>query len=184
MAEKSRLGYQIFMIAFLLMIIIGFTLPGILDKQDAAVTAEQRVCQTDAECYLMCDGTPVSVLCSQNLCQQNSCEEQSLYPFQETPVTFTFKIDIPRVTLQNRTSSSDLFILFSGNTVRAYSSLSLGIMLEKFQMQLLGTCLKADGQQYCSNEQKELIMTVNGESSYQYEQYVPQEGDVIIITYS
>ena len=140
MAEKGKLGYQIFMIAFLLMIVIGFTLPGILDgNTNTPISLEPRVCQHDADCYLTCDDTPLAVLCAQNLCQQNSCEELSLYPFQQQPIHFTLDITLlgEKLSLANRTNSNNFFATFSGSTVQSFSSLPLGAIVEKANLALM-----------------------------------------------
>jgi len=95
MALPSKKFSKVVMIIFLGLIVIGFTVPGILylnPTQASPGSAEPRICQTDSDCYLMCNEQPVNVLCTQNLCQQNSCTETSPYPYSTQPVRFQLAI--------------------------------------------------------------------------------------------
>src|SRR3989338_6238870 len=118
--KKQQRFRQIAMIIFLVLIVLGFTITGFLNPPDSVVQiAEPRLCHTDVDCYLFCDETPKEVLCSQNLCQQNSCEEASYYAFKETPLQFSLMVELENETLslQNRSSSQNLFVTFNDPTV-------------------------------------------------------------------
>ncbi len=185
--ERKVLLRKVVMIAFLVMIVVGFTVPSLLDDgSDDRNVYEPRVCRYDSDCYLMCEDKPLIALCSQNLCQQNGCEELSGYAYNSTPVVFDLVVQINGVeqNLVNRSSSLDSFVKFSPHQVQVYSSgVPLRVILEKVNIYLNSQCVTVD-QAYCNDPEKELKMAVNGEMVYSYEYYVPQEGDKINIAYS
>ncbi|MFH0701862.1 MAG: hypothetical protein V2A62_05515 [Candidatus Woesearchaeota archaeon] len=185
--ERSILIRKIVIIVFLVMLIIGFTVPSLLDMGgEQNKINEPRICKNDAECYLLCEDKPVAVLCSQNLCVQNGCEESSLYAYNTTPVTFSLAINIKgeEQDLINRTNSQDMFVKFNSQQVQMYSSgMSLKQVLEKANILLNSQCLTLN-QTYCTTTEKELKLLVNKNVTYTYENYVPQEGDKIELIYS
>lgn len=192
---------QILMIIFLLLIVIGFTVPAFLYNDEETVQAQPRVCQSDSDCYLLCNEKPVMILCSQNLCQQNACEEKNNYEkerfaFNTTPHLINLELDLnkTKIELTNLTLPGNLFVrpkngLLEGKLELYNQYLSLNQILEKFQTKLEGQCLKISSpqspQQYCSNplENKTLKVFVNGEQNYAYGNYIPEEGDKIEIVY-
>jgi len=185
--ERKILLRKIGMIVFLIMVVIGFTIPSVLDNDSSPpLGVEPRVCKSDSDCYLMCEDIPLTILCSQNLCQQNSCEEMSGYPYNSTPLTFGLSVSVNGevIDLANRSSSLDSFVKFSGNQVQVYSTgVPLRIVLEKVGIQLNSLCLTVN-QQYCSNSEKELKMLIDQKQAYSYENYVPQQGEQIELSYS
>ena len=174
-------------IVFLVLLVLGFTVPLInfgSDKQQAK-PSEPRLCQTDSECFLACDDQPLAVLCSQNLCQQNTCNDLSPFPYKETPFTFQLhvRIDAQEILLANRSTSKDVFVKFTDSNVAVYAlEFSLAQVLQKASIGL-SSCLAMDGKQYCPKDDKEIGIKVNGNSSYLYGDYIPQEGDKIEISY-
>lgn len=180
MAKTERLFSKIVIIVFLVMLVLGFVVPSILNNTSSDTAGvEPRICTTDADCYLLCGDEPVNVLCLQNLCAVNSCEEKNYYQYEPEPTSFI--INIKNVTLSDRSSDRNTFILFEGNVVQSFNSrLSLYLILEKANIILDTQCLTFDKKQHCSND---LNMTVNGTSSTAFGNYVPQEGDVIEIGY-
>jgi hypothetical protein len=189
MAKREKMLSKVVMIAFMLMIVVGFTVPLFnLGGQDPNVSvAEPRLCQTDSDCYLMCDENPRKVLCSQNLCQQNECEEYSLYPFREDSITFSLIINVfgGKTPLVLRNAGKDLFIGSEGEEVSVFSSgISMNKVLEKFNMGLNPECLFVGTQAYCNDKENELVFNVNGEVVYTLGDYVAQEGDAVEISYS
>jgi hypothetical protein len=185
--EQKMLVKKVVIIAFLVMLIIGFTVPAFMDfgNNGQAPTTIQKNCQADSDCYLMCDDIPVSVLCYQNLCWQNACEEFALYPFNQTPISFSLEVSIngKSVDFINSSNPQDFFVKLDGNKVSMYSELALRQVLEKFKVKLEGGCLTTN-QSYCNGKGGNLSMTVNGEEAYSYGDYVPQEKDVIKVVYS
>lgn len=169
------------------MLVIGFTVPAFMDfgNNGQAPTVQQRTCQSDSECYLMCDDVPISVLCYQNLCWQNSCEEFALYPFNQTPVSFSLEIKInkDKIDFASLSNPQDHFVKADGGKVSMYSQLALRQILEKFNVKLEGGCLITN-QSYCNGKNGNLSMTVNNEDAYSYGDYVPQEKDVVKVMYS
>lgn len=190
---KNKRFSKIIMIIFLIMIVVGFTVPLFnLDNTQAQqqATAEPRLCQNDADCYLLCNDKPVEVLCSQNLCQQNGCEEAAIYPYTATPITFDLKIKVEgkEINLVNRSNSKDLFVQFKDSTVSVHSfEFPLALILEKLSIGLTSECLflgKGPDNRYCNTEQKQLRLLVNGEESFRYGELVPAEGDKVEIEYN
>lgn len=181
MAKTEKLFSKLMILGFLVLLILGFVIPGVINHTTPDQTAaEPRLCSTDADCYLICQDKPVNVLCSQNLCMQNTCEERSYYEFNPIPLRFT--VNLYNLSLQERSTNRDLFVKFKGNKAQAYASgLVLYQVLEKAKVILDTQCLTFDGKQYCGQQ---LEMTVNGENSTLYGNYVLQEGDVVKIDYS
>jgi len=185
----SKFGMLIFMI----LIVMGFMLPGFLDVGGGDNNGQQlikpRLCNQDSDCYLTCDDLPIKILCMQNLCQQNSCNEYVQYPFTEPPMGFSLiiKAEGEKIILNERLNSADLFVKFNdGNSdLEIYSSkLDLGNILEKLYIDFDGKCMVLGSKNYCQSEGLNLDFKVNGEKSYSYENYLPKEGDVIEIIYS
>lgn len=183
------------MIIFLVLVVIGFTVPAFLyQTEDETMAAEPRVCQTDSDCYLFCDEKPVLVLCSQNLCQQNSCTEKSYFAFNDTPRLIQLELEINRtkIDLVNLSNPNHFFVRLNQGQLELHNlHLSLNQILEKFSSSLNGQCLTVASRQYCPSSptanQKynySLQIMVNGVQNYAYGNYIPEEGDKIKIQYS
>ena len=187
MSKTRNLFGKIFMIAFLVMVVVGFTVPIVLNNitPDSNMYVEPRLCQSDVDCGLLCEDQPVMVLCGQNICQQNACTQQSYYPFTEKPVMFTLQVYAGNGTidLASRADTKNFFVTVEKNTVKVYTSgLTLGQILEKVKVKMNGQCMMVD-QTYCTAEGHTWVMQVNGEESPLFE-YTPQEGDTIELVYS
>lgn len=173
------------MLGFLIMIVLGFTIPGFIGNEDdpLATYVEARVCQTDTDCYLTCDGTPQPILCSQNLCIQNSCEEANYYPLNPDPLSFSLTLSIENETIALQSNPQNLFVTFDDNEVNLFSNgLNLNQVLDKAGMAMNTQCIQTN-QLYCTNLEQTLDLSINGEKSYDFIGYVPKEGDEIEITY-
>ncbi len=181
MAKTEKLFSKVIIIVFLVLLILGFVVPGILNNSSSDSKAnEPRVCSSDADCYLSCDQGPETVLCLQNLCLINSCQEKSYYQYNPTPISFT--LNLQNVTLQERSNDKDIFVKFNGNKVQVFTTkFSLYHILEKANIIFDTQCLTFDQNQHCS---KELLMKANGNNSTLFGNYVPQEGDLIEVSYS
>ena len=181
MAKTDKLFGKAVIIIFLVMLVLGFVIPSILNNTSSnAKAVEPRICSSDADCYLVCDQEPVTVLCLQNLCLINSCQEKSYYQYHQVPISFTLKVE--NVTLSDRSNDKDLFVKFNGNTAQVFTSkFSLYHILEKASLIFDTQCLTFDNNQHCSND---LDMKVNGNTSTAFGNYIPQEGDVIEVNYS
>ncbi len=188
MREKEKKTGKWVVIVFLVMLVIGFTVPGFLNFGDEGQQyIAPRICQTDADCYLMCDDKPVEVLCSQNLCQQNGCSEKTYLSFNETPknIQLTVEINGQRLDLVNRSISANLFVKIDGDNLQAFSqSLSLNKILEKFKLNLDAQCLNTVDNQYCQKADKKLEVFVNNKPSFAFGNYLPENGNQIKIVYS
>ena len=181
MAKTDKLFSKVVIVVFLVMLVLGFVVPSILNNSSSdAAAVEPRICNTDADCYLFCEDEPVNVLCLQNLCAANSCQEKRYYEYDQAPLSFTLNIE--NVTLSDRSNDKDIFVKYNGNTVKVFTSkFSLYHILEKANIILDTQCLTFDRKQYCSSD---LDMKVNGNNSTAFGNYIPQEGDVIEISYS
>ena len=187
MSKTRNLFNKIFMIGFLVMVVVGFTVPIVLNNitpEDNSYV-EPRVCQTDTDCGLMCEEKPVAVLCGQNLCQQNACTQQSYYPFAEKPLMFSLKVRVENqsIDVASRANTQNFFVTFDKENVKVYTAgLTVAQILEKAKVKMNSQCLVVD-EMYCTDEEKEWKMRVNGEESVLFE-YTPQEGDKIELVYS
>ena len=191
MPEEKKLLSKIFLIILLLMIVVGFSVPlfniGSQPEATPSGTIEPRLCQSDKDCYLLCDDKPVTVLCSQNLCQQNECGEFNLFPYSETPITITLDITVNgnKIALEGRNNPDDIFVSLKDQRIQLFSSrLYLEHILEKLKISMTGPCLSVDQQQYCEDNNHNLTFFVNGQESLQGGFYIPQEGDEIRMVYS
>lgn len=189
MREKEKKTGKWVVIVFLVMLVIGFTVPGFLNFGDEGQQyIEPRICQTDADCYLMCEDKPVEVLCSQNLCQQNSCTEKTHLSFNETPKNVQLAIEISgqKLNVANRSNSADMFVKIGGqDDLQVFSqNLPLSTILEKFKLKLDAQCLNTMDNQYCQNQGKKLEVFVNDKPSFAFGNYLPEDGDKIKIVYS
>ena len=190
LSEKFKRGLTI---AFLVILVIGFVVPGFLnfDQTETQTITEPRLCQTDADCYLACDETSIKVLCFQNLCKQNACNELKYFSYQEPPFAFSLIIEIAgeTVPLENRNNEKNLFVKFKSDKTEVFSkTLSLQQILEKaamaYQSQSKENCLEFDGKKYCTDATHQLKLMVDGHEVFSFpESYVPKKGDVVSLTY-
>ena len=179
MAKIDKLFSKVVMIVFLVLLVLGFVVPGILNNTSDSAAAEQRMCSSDADCSLTCDQEPLIVLCLQNLCAQNSCTEKSYFQYNQEAISFTLQIE--NLILESRSNDKDIFVKFNGNEVHVFTSkLPLYYILEKANLIFDTQCLTFDGNQHCSSE---LLMTVNENNSTVFGNYIPQQDDVININY-
>lgn len=189
MPKDKKLFSKVMIIILLIMMVLGFSIPlfNLGGEEKKAIGAEPRVCQSDADCYLLCQDQPVTILCSQNLCQQNSCEEFSPVAYQQNPIPISLKIEIEGIeqNLTRRVNPKDSFVRWDDGKVQLYSSqLSLAQILEKFNMGIEGACFKVYTKQYCQDKEHNLTFSINDQEQYLYKEYVPKEGDSIEIKYS
>ena len=188
--QKQKIK-QVGMIILLVLITLGFTVPGFLHSQNADsyqgnVQTDSRLCQSDTDCYLMCDDIPQEVLCTQNLCLRNSCDEISLYPKLSTPVSFQLSVEVnsQELDLQNRYNQNNFLVSFANGFVNVHKSgLSLRHIIDKVNLRLTNECLYDGGASYCSDAEYVVELFVNNEKSFVYENYKPKEGDVVKIAY-
>jgi len=187
MKKKKINFYKLAVYVVLIMAAIGFTLPGFLEFGDQQQPTEPRICQSDSECYLDCE-EPLPVLCYHNLCQQNSCLEQTEYPYQNQ-AQLTAQLDITivgeKLPLPERSVESNFFVTFTSNSFTSFSSeLYLNHVLDKLNIKLDQSCLIIDQISYCRDNQHSLQLIIDGEESYSYESYQPQDKDKISIIYT
>ena len=148
MAKTEKLFSKVVIIIFLVMLVLGFVVPAVLNNSSSDSGIEPIICTTDANCYLFCEDKPVNVLCLQNVCLINSCEEKSYYEYNQNPVSFT--VNIENVTLEERSNEKNIFVTFKGNQVKSFNSkLPLYYILEKANIILDTQCLTFDKKQYC-----------------------------------
>ena len=128
---KERIK-QVGLLIFMVLIAVGFTVPAFVNDNDPNVNnIKPRLCQSDSDCYLMCDETPKEIFCTQNMCVINTCEEESYYPYEEDVLSFDLSIKI-NDELQELSSVNDIFIKFNGNQAKFSSTgLTLKHLFEK-----------------------------------------------------
>jgi len=189
--RKKTNFYKILMYAILIMVAVGFTIPGFLDWDEEQQTPQLRICQSDADCYLMCNEQPLAVLCHQNICQQNSCQEESLFPYRASPLLTTqleISINGRKLNLKEQFEKLNLnnfFIQFQEDSFTAFTSnLTLSQVLDKLRIKLDAQCLTIEQENHCQNKKHQLNIFINDESSYSYEDYKIKNNDQIKITYS
>lgn len=187
MSKTKNLFGKVAMIGFLVMVVVGFTVPIVLNniKPDTNTYVEPRLCQTDTDCALTCEDQPVMVLCAHNICAQNACTQQSYYPFTEKPIVFTLRVNVGNGTidLSSRADTKNFFLTFEKDIVKVYTSgLTVAQILEKVKVKMNGQCMTID-QAYCATEGHTWVMRVKGEESPLFD-YTPQEGDTIELVYS
>lgn len=183
MTTKSR---KVGVYIFLALLIIGFSVPGLYYTQEEPIAqASQRLCQYDSDCYLLCDDTPVQVLCLQNLCQQNSCEQFSYYQYKTEPLTFTLTIVMDGSSLPLEAASQDSFVQFQGDQVHVFTrGLTIPFIVERAGMRLTEQCLYTKGNTYCQDDGHTLQLYLNGNNTLSLQDYIPYPDDVIAIVYS
>ena len=189
MVKTEKLFSKIFMIVFLIMLILGFTIPGFLNSGNNSnpqvSQVEPRLCTTDADCYLICDDKPIASLCFKNLCQQNDCNEYSLYPYQNIPFTFDLKADVDgkNINLQEGYDSKNFYVSFNDDKINIFSNLNLQQILEKGNIIMTDTCLTINQTSYCNDDDKKLKVMVNNNQTLAGSFYRPKEGDMVEIKY-
>ncbi|MBT4936187.1 hypothetical protein HOL21_00930 [Candidatus Woesearchaeota archaeon] len=186
--KKSQRVYKIGMLVLLALIVLGFTIPGFIDPtgEDQQVNVEPRLCQSDADCYLLCDDVPEQVLCSQNMCVRNSCQEYDLYPYNLDAIQFSLAvfIDSDQIDITKNMNDQDSFITFDGTTVSVFSAgISLGHILEKVDVAFDSECIFVNSENYCRSNDAEVSLFVNNEPSFEFASYVPENGDVVRVVY-
>ena len=147
------------------MIAAGFTIP-MLDFEDQVYAIEPRICQGDSDCYLICQDDPLKVLCSQNMCIQNDCNENPYYPFYEDPVTFSFKVIGSEEAIL--LSQDDIFVTLINEKVDFFSrGMTLGHLYERIGLSDL-----------------DYKISINGEERFVGIDYIPEDGDEILVDYT
>ena len=186
---NKKLFSKIVLIFFLLMIVVGFSVPTFLFGNNGNTPppgTEPRLCQSDADCYLLCDVKPVSILCTQNLCHQNTCDQFSYYEFKEQPTTFSLEVlvNTEKINLGRREPPRTLFIKVNNDTIQMFSSqMTLNQVLEKLVLSLDNQCLSVGSLSYCTTADHFLSLSINSNESFAFDRYVPQENDRIILSY-
>ena len=168
------------------MVVLGFTIPGFIGQEDDPLASyvEERVCQSDFDCYLTCDDVAKPILCSQNLCTQNSCDEANYYLLNTDPITFSLTLTIENETLPLQSNPQNLFVTIANEKINLFSDgLNLNQVLDKAGMAMNTQCIQTN-QLYCTNLEQKLQLFIDGEESYDFIGYIPKEGDEIEIKYS
>jgi hypothetical protein len=183
MAKSNKLFSKVVMYVFLVLIVLGFTVPGFLNSGDTGSynAPEPRLCRSDADCYLLCD-QPRQVLCSMNLCVQNSCEESVYFPYNEEGFPIELNVIIEGSPVNLTWKDEDIFVSYDSH-LQVHSNLPLQQILEKAGVIYGNSCVLVAGNQYCEGLGS-LRLYVNSEESFLYERYVPKSGDRIELSYS
>jgi hypothetical protein len=194
--KREKLFSKIVVVVFLALIVLGFTVPGFLYGNGSNVDStsneiEPRLCQSDTDCYLICDNQPLAVLCAQNLCLQNECGP-SYYEYNpEEPISFKLGVvvdsgeNVTKLELSEKNNPQNFYVKFLEKDEIQINShrLSLNIILDRIAILLHGTCLRIDNEAYCDNDDYFLSVLVNDQEIGDAGNYIPQEADEISISY-
>lgn len=184
--KKEKLFGKAILWIMLVMIAVGFTIPTFFNDEQDYQNIQPRICRDDADCYLLCDGQPKAALCYQNLCQQNTCQEDSGYQDVTLNAELIINIEGDSTNLLERSEQmglSNFFVQFQENSFTSFADLDLNQVLDKLAMRIDSQCLAIGSKAYCQEEADQLQLIINGERSYSFGGYLPQEGDHISIIY-
>ncbi|MBI2573522.1 hypothetical protein HYV86_06675 [Candidatus Woesearchaeota archaeon] len=193
--QHKQVLRQVVVITFLLLIVVGFTAPLILYSNDdpfakKSTATQPRLCRSDADCSLSCDSsqTPLAVLCLQNYCMQNSCEEYNPYSYELVPIDLSLKASINGQEVNWNAVPGDSFVTLNNATtfpvVSVFTTgLTLADITSKLGLYMNQDCLFHAGVEYCSNENANLTVYINGNKSVSAERYIPIFGDKVEIAY-
>tara|TARA_Y100000310_G_C20691653_1_gene822653 strand:- start:3697 stop:4287 length:591 start_codon:yes stop_codon:yes gene_type:complete len=179
-------------IFLLVLLVLGFTLPGIfffVGDQDSQYGVEDntRVCAGDSDCTLVCDDVEQVVLCYRNTCQKNSCDEVSYIEYEsvENKVLLEITAGNETLDLSKHTSlfSDNLYVTFEDNHIVTHAEgLTLNHILDKLSMALTPNCLVLGRDGFCEPN-GELSLIINGQRNDPYGEYVVQDGDELGIVF-
>lgn len=190
MQEKTK---QILVLMLLVSIVIGFVVPGIVlrgsDEEFKTPVKEEKLCQSEQDCWLVCEGKPKAAPCVKNLCEITKCEEASVLG-EAGEVTNTAKLkvminDQERELPVNNTRKSS-FVSFGekGAVITRAKNVHLGYVFEMLGMQFNKNCLVTETKEsFCSGGGKELKLFVKGIQNYFFDGHVVENGEEILIEY-
>lgn len=183
MAQKKTIQKAV-LIGFLIFIIIGFTAPLIdFTAQEQIENSQPKVCRADPECTITCNGQEQPVLCSQNLCAVNTCDYVNPFALEDKSKTITLHAILNNQTHSFNANPLDLFVKGQNSKIEVFSSsLPLQIIAEKVGLIVTDQCMALNNQVYCTDENHNLTIKVNNETSYA--SYIPSQGDEIVVVYS
>lgn len=194
MQEKTK---QILVLILLVSIVIGFVVPGIvLNGSDGngqedfkEPMKEQKLCQSEQNCWLVCREKPKAVPCINNLCESTKCEEFSAFgEAEEVQKTAKLKILIngKEKELPISSAQKSSFVSFGekGTITTHAKNVPLGYVVEMLGMQFTKDCLVTEAKEsFCNGEGKELILTVNGIGNYFFDGHVVENEEEIVMEY-
>ncbi len=193
MQEKTK---QILVLALLVSIVIGFVVPGIVlnggngqQEEFKEPAKEEKLCQSEQDCWLVCGGKPKAVPCVKNLCENTKCEEFSMFgEAGEAQNTAKLKVIIggKERELPVDTAQKSSFVSFGGggNVVTYAKNVPLGYVFEMRGMLFTKDCLVTEAKEsFCNGEGKELKLFVNGIQNYFFDGHVVENGEEILIEY-
>ncbi len=186
---------KVAVIVFLVFLVLGFTVPGIffvVQDEEPLLSQPQPqlvLCRSDADCTLTCAEQAVPVLCYRNTCQQARCDDVSpvgSYGSAEHTVTLRLEVGNQTIAVADRfreTSNQSYITKTADGQLTTHATLTLAQVLDKLQIGLNGDCLFLDGKAYC-RDQGDLTLLINGQANAPYADYVVQDGDDLLITYT
>ncbi len=193
MQEKTK---QILVLILVISIVVGFVVPGIVlnsgnGQQEVfkEPVKEEKLCQSEQDCWLVCEGKPKAAPCVKNLCEITKCEEASVFgEAGEVANKAKLKVMIngKEKELPINTAQKSSFVSFSEKgTVATYAkNTHLGYVFEMLGMQFNKDCLMTETKEsFCTGDGKELKLFVNGVQNYFYDGHVVENGEEILIEY-
>lgn len=190
MQERTK---QILVLILVVSIVVGFVVPGMVlngsDDEFKTPVKEEKLCQSEQDCWLVCGEKPKAVPCVKNLCEITKCEEVSvLGEVGEVQNTAKLKVVIndKERELPINTTKKSSFVSFEekGVIITHAKNVHLGYVFEMLGMQFNKDCLVTETKEsFCNDGSKELRLLINGTQNYYYEGHVVENGEEILIEY-
>lgn len=190
MQEKTK---QILVLILVISIVVGFVVPGIVlqgsEDEFKTPVKEEKLCQSEQDCWLVCEGKPKAAPCVKNLCEITKCEEVSMFgDIGEVQNKATLKVMIngKERELPVNTTQKSSFVSFGekGAITTHAKNVHLGYVFEMLGMQFNKDCLVTETKEsFCNDGSKELRFLVNGVQNYFYDGHVVENGEEITVEY-
>ncbi len=193
MQEKTK---QILVLILVVSIVIGFVVPGIVlnggngqQEEFKEPVKEEKLCQSEQDCWLVCEGKPKAVPCVKNLCEITKCEEASVFgDIGEVQNKAILKVMIngKEKELPINTTQKSSFVSFGekGTVATHAKNVHLSYVFEMLGMLFTKDCLVTETKEsFCTGDGKELKLFVNGIQNYFFDGHVVEKGEEILVKY-
>ena len=193
MQEKTK---QILVLLLLVSIVVGFVVPGIVlngsngsQEEFKEPIKEEKLCQSEQDCWLVCGEKPKAVPCVKNLCESTKCEEFSAFGEAgevQNQAKLKVVIDGKERELPVNTAQKSSFVSFGekGAITTYAKNVYLGYAFEMLGRQFNKDCLMTEKKEsFCMGKGKELKLFVNGVQNYFFDGHVVENGEEIVIEY-
>jgi len=190
MQERTK---QILVLILVVSIVVGFVVPGMVlngsDDEFKTPVKEEKLCQSEQDCWLVCGEKPKAVPCVKNLCEITKCEEVSVFGGAgeiQNKATLKVMINGKERELPKNTTQKSSFVSFGekGEISTYAKNVHLGYVFEMMGMQFNKDCLVTETKEsFCNDGSKELRLLINGMQDYYYDGHVVGNGEEIVVEY-